>query len=336
MAGRSADSGLPNGTGLSAGGRRFFSDGRALSASALGDLAGGFCMLRAISPRVIPAFVNSAAGNADEVDRALLQASCFDVRAVSPDEITQAVRAAVKEGATRVAAVGGDGTVSAAAAAVANTDVELIVIPAGTLNHFAKDNGIPTDLDAACAVAISGTIKRADVAWVNGRLFLNTSSVGVYANFVRVRERFEPHVGYWAASAISMVRSFARIRPFNVRFETEGVQRSYTTPLVFIGVGERELKLPKLGGRVDGGRSGLHVMIVRGRTRARLLAIAFAAAARGTRGVSSTPHFDSFLVDHCTIEQRHSTVAVDGEVVKMDSPLDYELGRAALKIVVPA
>ena len=57
--------------------------------------------------------------------------------------------------------------------------------------------------------------------------------------------------------------------------------------------------------------------------------------ARGTRALSRTPHLDSFLVDRCTIEQKHSTVAVDGEVVKMDSPLTYELGRGALKLVVP-
>ena len=77
-------------------------------------------------------------------------------------------------------------------------------------------------------------------------------------------------------------------------------------------------------------------MIVRGRTRARLLALTFAAAARGTRAVTRTPQLDGYIVRACTIEQRHSTVAVDGEVVKMDSPLSYELGRGALRLVVPA
>jgi diacylglycerol kinase family enzyme len=285
---------------------------------------------------VIPTFVNPAAGNAAEVDEALRKAGCFDVREVAPDEVTQAVQAAVERGATRVAAVGGDGTISAAAAAVARTDVQLVVIPGGTFNHFARDNGIPTDLEAACAIAQSDRIKNVDVGWVNGRLFLNTSSVGVYANFVRVRERLEPRYGYWLSSALSMIRTFARVQAFKLQFESAVLEKPYKTPLVFIGVGARELKLPMLGGRIEGGRSGLHVLIVRGRTRARLIALAFEAAARGTRALSRTPHLDSFLVDHCTIEQRHSTVAVDGEVVRMDSPLEYELGRGALKLVVPA
>jgi hypothetical protein len=63
--------------------------------------------------------------------------------------------------------------------------------------------------------------------------------------------------------------------------------------------------------------------------------MAFAAASRGLRAVSRTPHLDAFLVDRCEIEQRHSTVAVDGEVVTMTSPLRYELGLGALRLVVP-
>ena len=170
---------------------------------------------------------------------------------------------------------------------------------------------------------------------MNGRLFLNTSSVGVYANFVRVRERLEPRFGYWFSSTLAMVRTFSRVHPFRVWFEGGAVQRSYETPLVFVAVDERELKLPKLGGRVHGGRKGLHVMVVRGRTRARIVALSLAAAARGLRALSRTPHLDSYLVSNCRIEQRHSTVAVDGEVVTMVSPLEYKLGAGALRIVVP-
>ena len=284
---------------------------------------------------MIPAFVNPAAGNAEEVDVALRKAGCFDVRPIPPDEVTQAVRSAVDAGAERVAAVGGDGTVSAAAAALRGSETALVVIPAGTFNHFARDHGIPTDLQGACAIAQSRHTARVDVGIVNGRVFLNTSSVGVYANFVRVRERLEPRVGYWPASLLALVRTFARVQPFQVALETNAAQRSYETPLVFIGIGERELKLPKLGGRVQGGQSGLHVMVVRGRTRARLVALSFEAATRGVGALSRTPHLDTFLLSSCSIDQRHSTVAVDGEVVTMASPLVYEVAARALKVVLP-
>ena len=286
---------------------------------------------------MIPAFINPGSGNAAELTDALASAGAFDIRVTPPIGLTAAVRDAVARGARRVVAVGGDGTVGAVAAAIAGTDVELAVVPAGTFNHFAKDNGVPLDRHEACALAATGSaVRRVDVAWVNGRLFLNTSSVGVYANFVKGRDRLEPRFGFWLASAYSVVHNFIRVRPFTLRFEAQGVQRSYQTPLVFIGIGERELKLPTLGNRVDGGRRGLHVMIVRGRTRARLVALAFAAAARGTHALARTPHFDGFLLDRCRIEQRHSTLALDGEIVRMDSPLEYEFDSGAVHLVVPA
>ena len=292
-------------------------------------------MVPALPTSVIPAFVNPTAGSAAEVDAALRATGAFDVRAFGAAEIAEGVRRAIAQGASRVVVAGGDGTVAAAAAAVARTEVELAVIPGGTLNHFARDHGIPIDAAEACQVAMAGRVKRIDVGCVNGRLFLNTSSVGVYANYVRIRERHERRFGYWVASAWSMLRTFVRLQPFRVLFESDAVQRSYTTPLVFVAVGERELKLPRLGRPVDSGRRGLHVMVVRGRTRARLVAFCFAAAARGVRAVSRTPHLDSFVVQRCTIEQRHSTVAVDGEVLTLTSPLEYELGAEAVRLVVP-
>lgn len=284
---------------------------------------------------MIPLFVNQASADATRFADDLRPAGRFVVVQVAPDRVTQAVANAVASGTTRVAVAGGDGTVSAAAAALARTEAELVVIPTGTLNHFARDHGIPEDPARASAAASSPRVIRVDLGSVNGRIFLNTSSVGVYAHFVRVRERLEPRIGYWASSIAAMVRTFARVRAFPLRLESESVQKAYESPLVFIGVGERELKLPRLGGRIAYGRRGLHVVVVRGRRRARLVAMAFAAAARGIRAISRTPHLDSFVVTRCTIEQHHETVAIDGEIVTLASPLQYELLPGALRLVVP-
>jgi hypothetical protein len=78
-------------------------------------------------------------------------------------------------------------------------------------------------------------------------------------------------------------------------------------------------------------------MVVRGRSRARLLALALAAVARGVKAASHTPEFDSFIVDRFRIDlQRLATVvAVDGELVTLNAPLEYELRRDALTVVCP-
>ena len=284
----------------------------------------------------IPAFVNAKAGTADDARTALSGNTSFDVRELEPADLTSAIGSAVDAGATRVLVAGGDGTIATAAAALRSGTCELAILPGGTLNHFATDLGIPADATAALDLAAHGTARPADAGLVNGRLFLNTSSVGAYVRFVKIREYLEPRFGYRIASAIDTFRLLFSLRSLAVELEVDGHRRIYRTPLVFIGVGERELKLPTLGNRVPHGTRGLHVMVVRGRSSARLLATALNAMARGVKTVSRTPELDSFVVDRCTITLRHrSDIAVDGEVAMMDTPLEYSLARDSIRVVCP-
>jgi len=121
-----------------------------------------------------------------------------------------------------------------------------------------------------------------------------------------------------------------------LRVEGEASDRNYVTPLVFIGVGERELRLPTLGARVPGGKRGLHVMVVRRRSGARALAAGLAAAARGVKAVARTPAMDAFLVECCRIEPRRTRLSVDGELVSLTPPFDYRHVPAHLLVVVSA
>lgn len=286
----------------------------------------------------IPALVNPASGSADEATDALRADSRFAVREVKPDGIGDTIADLVQSGASRILVSGGDGTIAAAAAALAGTGVELALLPGGTLNHFARAMGIPTDHRQALDVAATGVRVTADLGRVNGRAILNTSSVGAYVTFVRVRERLERALGYRLASLVAALRILLRLRAFHVALEVEGAEREYGTPLVFLGIGERELRLPRLGERRENGARGLHVVVVRGGARARLAALAWVAAAHGLRTTSRTPHMDGFLVDRCTIELSAPslTIAIDGELVWVESPLEYRLEREVLAVVVPA
>src|SRR5204863_85435 len=160
--------------------------------------------------------------------------------------------------------------------------------PGGTLNHFARDLGVSTEAAEALELALGGTCRGVDIGIVNGRAFLTTSSVGAYVRFVRIRERLERRFGYRFASTLAAFRILLQLRSFAVELEVDGKPRIYRTPLVFIGVGEREMQLPTLGSRVSDGKRGLHVMVVRGRSRARLLARALAAIV-GERRVLERP-----------------------------------------------
>ncbi|MEO6778560.1 MAG: diacylglycerol kinase family protein, partial [Gemmatimonadaceae bacterium] len=253
---------------------------------------------------MIPAFINDAAGTAEAAKRALKQGGGFDIHAIKPDALENAVRDAASHGAQRIVVAGGDGTIGTAARALCGTQIALAVVPGGTLNHFARDHGIPTDADEAAAVAAGGVDASADVAFVGEHLFLNTSSVGAYVVYVRLRDRMEKYVGYRLASLIAAVRLFLSMRPVALELEVDGKQRQYSTPVVFIGVGERETRAPTLGSRVEGGRHCLHVIVVRERRAARLLVVALDAAIGGLKKLARTPEVDSFMVDSCSIQMQ--------------------------------
>ncbi len=261
----------------------------------------------------------------------------IEARELPAGELGRTIEELAKNGVRRVAVAGGDGTIAIAAGLASKLSFELAVIPGGTLNHLATDLGIPDSLEEALRVAITGDARPIDAATVNGQLFLNTSSVGTYVTFVRMRDRLERYLGYRIASLVAGIRLLLRPRLFTVEVEVEGQMRSAVTPLVFIGVGERELKLPTLGGRAKDGRRGLHLMIVRGRSPARIAALAFAAAARGTRSAAQSPALDAFVVNRLTIRMRRprGNVATNGELHAMSSPLEYRWVPGAVKVVHP-
>jgi len=284
---------------------------------------------------MIPAFINSRAGNAEEARAALQAVGDFDIRDVPAATLVQHVKSAIADGARRILVAGGDGSIGSAAGAIGGTAIEMAILPCGTLNHLARDLSLPLDLEEAARVAKTGRSVPVDAAAVNNRIFLNTSSVGAYVSFVRARERLERRVGYHIGSIVAGVQLLVHMPTFRVTVEVEHVTREYITPLVFIGVGERELRLPTLGARVPGGKTGLHVMVVRRRSGARAVALGLAAAARGVEAVSRTPALDAFLVDSCRIERRARSLSIDGEIVKLPPPLRYRHVPAHLRVVVP-
>jgi diacylglycerol kinase family enzyme len=136
-----------------------------------------------------------------------------------------------------VVAGGGDGTIAAVAAALVGTDVALGVLPMGTLNHFAKDLGIPLELGRAVQTLFTGKVARVDVGDVNGRVFLNNSSIGFYPRIVQERER-EQRQGYskWLAFAQAAALIVQQSRTLHVELDDDhGRRQSYDTPFVFVG-----------------------------------------------------------------------------------------------------
>ncbi|WP_222262245.1 bifunctional phosphatase PAP2/diacylglycerol kinase family protein [Modestobacter marinus] len=140
---------------------------------------------------------------------------------------------AARSGRARALGVaGGDGSVAAAAAVALEHGLPLAVVPAGTLNHFARDLGVATPPEAADAV-VRGDAVRVDVAEVNGVPFLNTASIGSYPEMVRRRDRLSGRLGKWVALSVATAQVLRHGSP--VELEVEG--RRISAWVLFIGNG---------------------------------------------------------------------------------------------------
>jgi diacylglycerol kinase family enzyme len=256
--------------------------------------------------------------------------------AKSGDEMIARAERAVKEGAPVVVAGGGDGTINAVASVLAGTETRLGVLPLGTLNHFAKDLKIPLDLDAAVANVVHGETGKVDVGEVNGRIFLNNSSLGIYPDIVRDREKQQKHLGRgkWPAFGRAMFAALRRFPFLNVRLKINGDEHLRRTPFVFIGNNEY-LQGLTLGARerIDSGKLCLYVA----QKPTRLGLLRYAAHALFGK-LEAARDFDVLSASSLEIETRHHhlRVATDGEVTLMKPPLCYRSRAAALSVIVPA
>jgi diacylglycerol kinase family enzyme len=244
-------------------------------------------------------------------------------------------RAAVAAGGRVIVAVGGDGTVNAVAAAVVDRDIPLGVVPTGTLNHFAKDMGIPLELPEAVGVACEGAVRRVDVGEVNGRIFLNNSSIGVYPRIVELRNR---HGGRGAAkwiAALWATLAVLRRRPFvGVRIRTDDEVVVRRTPFVFVGNNEYKMVGLSAGSRDSLSDGLLAVYLMRGSHRSGVLGLAWRVLWRGVDGVDE---LELLKVTNAEIETRRHRlqVSLDGEVAVLESPLAYRIRPAALGVLAP-
>jgi undecaprenyl-diphosphatase len=165
------------------------------------------------------------------------------------DNVAEVMRTAAAR-AEVLGVIGGDGTVNAAATAAAEADVPLLVVPAGTFNHFAKDLELNEVTDAVEALA-TGRAVRIDVGDVDGKLFLNTASLGSYPEFVRIRERWEHRLGKPLAAAWAISQVLRKCPPLAA--EVDGVPRRLV--MIFIGNGGYSPRgfVPRWRARLDSG-----------------------------------------------------------------------------------
>ena len=233
---------------------------------------------------------------------------------------------------------GGDGTVAAVAAVAAERSLPLVLVPAGTLNHFARDVGLATTADAAegAATASAVGIDLGEVRVHDGadasehRWFVNTASLGGYPEMVRLREKMEPRWGKWPAAVLALIRSLRRAQP--IRLTLNGEQRLVW--MLFIGNGVYAPKgfLPTRRPALDTGM--LDVRYLRADlpySRARFVL----AVLTGTLHTSHVYRQRDLAALDVEILDGHKRLATDGEVGPLGNEFSFAARPSALAVYRP-
>ncbi len=254
----------------------------------------------------------------------------------SGHEIIKLAKRAALGDADIVVAGGGDGTINSVTSQLLNTKKTLGVLPLGTMNHFAKDLHIPLELEAAVKTIIKGHVANVDLGEVNGLIFVNNSSLGLYPSIVRERER-QQQLGWgkWPAYVWAAIAVLRRYPFLNIRLDVDGKEFSSRTPFVFVGNNEYEMETLNIGGRtcLDAGELSLYVTNRTGRLG--LVRLAWHALFGGLR---QDKDFLAMCTKEIWIETRHKRirVALDGEVTIMEPPLHYRVLPGSLRVLAPA
>lgn len=255
---------------------------------------------------------------------------------VPPAELRTECKRALDSDVRSIIVGGGDGTLSTAAGVLAGSETPLGILPLGTLNHFAKDLGIPTQLEEAIAVIARGQISSVDLGEVNGRTFINNSSLGIYPRLVIRRELHQRLHGMrkWTAMLLAAASVIRRFPTLSVTVTLDEQIRTAKTPLVFIGNNTYQLNGLTLGTRerVDAGE--LSLCLAHATSRWQILKLILSAIL-GT--LDQARDFESFSVRECRIDsrRRHLSLALDGEVTPFQFPLEYKIRPAALRVFTP-
>jgi diacylglycerol kinase family enzyme len=258
------------------------------------------------------------------------------VRLVAGPDLLAAAREAAASDTDVVVMAGGDGTVSAGAGGLAGTDKPMGVLPLGTLNHFARDLGIPTELEAAVRNVAEGIVRKVDVGEANDRVFVNNSSLGLYPAAVALRDAWmaRQSMEKWVAMGRASLDTLRRFPVVRLTLRLPEGSLNVTTPMVFIGNNRYETKLFSLGKRPALEKGDLWVYLARDAGRFRFLRLALRAL---IGGLDDSRDFQGLCVKEMLVEDRRRVlkVAFDGEVCHAALPLRYQIRPRALRVIVP-
>ena len=240
---------------------------------------------------------------------------------------------AVARGADVIGMAGGDGSQALVASVASRYGIPHVVIPAGTRNHFALDLGLDRDDVVGALDAYSEGVERTiDLAEVNGRVFVNNASMGVYAKVVQSPEYRDAKLRTAAAMLPTIIGPDAT--PMDLRFALPSGEQSLTSQLILVSNNPYNLHDLRGGGtraRMDAGVLGIMSLMVRGATDMQKL-----VALESIGQVGQFGGWQEWVAPDFEVRSAKPVeIGVDGEALTLEPPLQFRIRPGALTVRLP-
>ena len=244
--------------------------------------------------------------------------------------------AATSKGVDAVLAGGGDGTISSAAAIAFETGMPLAVLPAGTMNLFARALHVPLDLSEALEALAAGEIGVVDIATANDRPFVHQFGVGIHARLVRIREgmTYGSRVGKMLASLRAVAAAAANPPEFDAEFHTKrGVEKRRVSGIAVSNNPLGDGHIPHAD-HLDAAVLGVYVAAPVSTSALLVLAMdVFRGTWRASPMVSEKEVAEVTL--HFPKRKRGASAVIDGELIKLDKSVLLKIHPGALRVILP-
>jgi diacylglycerol kinase family enzyme len=245
-------------------------------------------------------------------------------------------RAAIRDDIDAIIAGGGDGTISTAAGIAWRAGVPLGVIPAGTMNLFARSLKLPLDIWAVLETLAQGDIRECDIGSADGQAFVHQFSAGMHARMVRYRNTlsYRTRVGKIAANVRASVGVVLDPPQFEVEFEVEGRREKRLTSAISVSnnpFGENALMFSE---DLTTGHLGIYIAEpLKPTTAARL---AFDIMRGKLKENQAITEMQARAVElHFPRVYKTANYVLDGELVPLGRDISIRLHPGELKVIVP-
>jgi diacylglycerol kinase family enzyme len=286
--------------------------------------------------------INHKAGSARWSEREIAdQFKALDwsvnIQFVRPKKLVQTLNELCDSGVKTIIIGGGDGSISTAAAILANRDVTLGILPMGTFNLFAIDINMPIPLPEAIRALHQATPHQIDLGQLNQHIFLNKASIGLHPFAIETRRLYQKkwRLSKRLAITFALISSVWHSPNLHISLKTPEGEQEIDTPFLVVGNNEYDTGPNKLLDRQEFDRGHLCIFYAHEINRITLLRMGIQAfLGWKLKAISDLETIMTTAVD-VHLKKKHLTVAIDGEVAHFDTPLQFQILPKTLRVLLP-